>query len=75
MHVQGPNQKGDGYNVKETAYPPLRADVAPLYTYVDAHFAIAMDEGMIPSMTRCMAVFGLLRPDAKPSATPAATKK
>ena len=74
MHVQGPNQKGDGYNVKETAYPPLRADVAPLYTYVDAHFAIAMDEGMIPSMTRCMAVFGLLRPDTKPDEASPATK-
>jgi len=34
-----------------------------------------MDEGMIPSMTRCMAIFGLLRPDTKPDEASRATKK
>ena len=69
MNVQGPNQKGDSYNVKETAYPKIRPDFAPLYTYVDSTFAIAMNEGTVPSMARLMALFGILRPDAKPDAT------
>ena len=75
MHVQGPNQKADGYSVKETAFPPIRDDFASLYSYVDAHYAIAMDEGTIPSMARCMALFGLLRPDATPGEKPAGPKK
>jgi len=75
MHVQGPNQKGDSYQIKETAYPPLRLDFASLYTYVDAHFAIAMDEGTVPSMSRLMALFGLLRPDANPDKASAGSKK
>lgn len=65
MHVQGPNQKGDSYQVKETAFPKIRDDFASLYTYADASFAIAMNEGTIPSQARCMALFGLLRPDSK----------
>ena len=69
MQVQGPNQRGEGYQIVETAFPPIRADFASLYTYVDAHFAIAMDEGTIPSQARCMALFGLLRPDPKPDGT------
>ncbi|MEI8386434.1 MAG: glycoside hydrolase family 9 protein [Verrucomicrobiota bacterium] len=75
MHVQGPNQKGDSYNVKETAHPKIRPEFAPLYTYVDSTFAIAMNEGTIPSQARLMALFGILRPDAKPDAAPPATKK
>ena len=75
MHVQGPLQRGDSYNVKETAYPPIRPDFASLYTYADSTFAIAMDEGTVPSMSRCMALFGLLRPDAKPDADAPTTKK
>ncbi|MEI6033826.1 MAG: glycoside hydrolase family 9 protein, partial [Verrucomicrobiae bacterium] len=66
MHVQGPHQRGDSYNVKETAHPKIRPDFASLYTYVDSTFAIVMNEGTIPSQARLMALFGLLRPDAKP---------
>jgi len=65
MHVQGPNQRGEGYQVQEITHPPLREDFANLYTFADVHFAIAMDEGTIPSQARCMALFGLLRPDQK----------
>ena len=65
MHVQGPLQRAEGYAIKETAHPKIREDFAPLYNYVDAHFAIAMNEGTIPSQARAMALFGLLRPDAK----------
>ncbi len=63
MQVQGPNQRGEGYRVQETAYPALREDFASLYTFVDCHFAIAMDEGTISSQARSMAAFGLLQPD------------
>lgn len=66
IHVQGPLQRAEGYSIKETAHPKIREDFAPLYNYVDAHFAIAMNEGTIPSQVRAMALFGLLRPDAKP---------
>ena len=74
MHVQGPLQRAEGYSIKETAYPKIREDFAPLYNYVDAHFAIAMDEGTVPSQVRAMALFGLLRPDAKPDQSPAKAK-
>jgi len=71
MHVQGPNQRGEGYAVKETAFPPIQEDFASLYTYADAHFAISMNEGTIPSQARMMALFGLLRPTPnQPSAKP-----
>lgn len=75
MHVQGPLQRAEGYSIKETAHPKIREDFAPLYNYVDAHFAIAMNEGTIPSQVRAMALFGLLRPDAKPGQSPAKAKK
>ena len=75
MHVQGPNQRGEGYQIKETAHPRIREDFASLYTYVDATFAISMDEGTIPSQARCMALFGLLRPDAVPAADTDKPKK
>jgi hypothetical protein len=70
MHVQGPLQRAEGYAIKETAHPKIREEFAPLYNYVDAHFAIAMNEGTIPSQARAMALFGLLRPDAKPTDKP-----
>lgn len=63
LQVQGPNQRGEGYRVQEVAYPPLREDFALLYTYVDAHFAIAMNEGTVVPQAQTMAVFGLLLPD------------
>ncbi len=75
MHVQGPLQRAEGYSIKETAHPKVREDFAPLYNYVDAHFAIAMDEGTIPSQARAMALFGLLRPDPKPNAAPKSEKQ
>ena len=63
VQEEGPNQAGPGYNVKETAYPPLKENFASLYTHVDAHFAIDMNEPMVTSMVQTMAVFGLLLPD------------
>ena len=75
MHVQGPLQRAEGYSIKETAHPKIREDFAPLYNYVDAHFAIAMNEGTIPSQARAMALFGLLRPDSKTEPDSAAKKK
>ncbi len=64
QQVEGPVQKGDGYRVAETAYPKINDKFAPLYTFVDNHFAIGMDEGMSPTQAQTMAVFGLLLPDA-----------
>ncbi|HMP77119.1 MAG TPA: glycoside hydrolase family 9 protein [Kiritimatiellia bacterium] len=64
IQVQGPNQRGEGYRVQETAYPRLREDFANLYTFVDNHFAIAMNEGTVVPQVRTMAAFGLLLPDA-----------
>ena len=66
LQGQGPNQRGEGYRVAEVAYPALRENFAPLYTYVDVHFAIAMNEGLTKSMAKSMAVFGLLQEDANP---------
>ena len=65
MQVQGPNERGEGYRVAETAYPKLRRKFACLHTFVDCHFAIAMDEGTIPAQAKTMATFGLLLPDSK----------
>jgi len=63
MQVQGPHQNGDGYRVKETVFPPVNPRIAPLYTFADAHFAIAMDEGTVKNMVKTMAAFGYLLPD------------
>jgi len=65
IQCEGPVQKGDGYNVRETAYPKIQDNFACLYTFVDAHFAIGMDEGVVPNQAQSMAVFGLLLPDKK----------
>jgi hypothetical protein len=62
-NVQGPNQRGEGYRLSETAYPKYREDFANLYTFVDNHFAIAMNEGTVVPQAQTMAVFGLLLPD------------
>lgn len=64
LQCEGPTQGGPGYNVKETAYPPLKPDFATLYTFVDAHFAIAIDEGVSSTMAKSLVVFGLLQPVA-----------
>ena len=61
--VEGPVQSGEGYRVQDVAYPPIRNNFAVLYTYVDAHFAIAMNELVVPSEAKAMAAFGLLLPD------------
>jgi hypothetical protein len=65
LEVQGPNQRGEGYGVSETAFPRLRESFASLYTFVDSHFAISMDEGTVVTQARSMAAFGLLLPDRK----------
>lgn len=63
--AEGPVQAGKGYNVIENAYPEIQKDFAILHTFVDAHFAIEMDEGMISAQEKSMATFGLLLPDHK----------
>ncbi len=65
QQVEGPVQKGDGYRVPEVAYPKIRDNFASLYTFVDNHFAIAMDEGGSVNQAQSMAVFGLLLPDRR----------
>ena len=54
-----------GYNVPETMYPRPSRSNAIMYQFVDAHFAIAMDEGVVNNQSKTMAVFGLLLPDKK----------
>jgi hypothetical protein len=70
MQAEGPNERAEGYNVAQTAYPEIRGDTASLYAFVDAHFAISMDEGLSRSQAEAVAVFGGLLPDhrAKPGA-------
>ena len=63
MQSEGPNERADGYRVKETAYPPPNERMAMMYTFVDAHFAIGMDEGVSPAQAKAMAALGLLLPD------------
>ena len=65
QQVEGPVQKGEGYRVAETAYPPIQTDFASLQTFVDCHFAIGMDEGMVSNQAKTMAAFGLLLGDPK----------
>ena len=65
FNVQGPHQAGEGYNVRETTFPPIITDFATLYTFVDAHFAIAMDEGVAGQLADNLAAFSYLMPDAE----------
>ena len=65
IQVEGPHQRGVGYRVAETAWPKINEKFASLYTFVDAHFAIAMDEGVVTSQAKTMAAFGLLLGDRK----------
>jgi hypothetical protein len=65
QQVEGPVQAGDGYRIQETAYPKIRTNFASLYTFVDNHFAIGMDEGGSSNQAQSMAVFGLMLPDRK----------
>ena len=66
QHVEGPVQSGEGYRMAEVAYPPIRHDFAMLHTFVDCHFAIGMDEGVVRSQAITMATFGLLLQDQDP---------
>jgi hypothetical protein len=63
MQVEGPVQGGKDYRVGETAYPPLRGNFASLQNFVDCHFAIDLDEGLVASQAKTMAAFGLLLHD------------
>ena len=63
QQVEGPVQSGDGYRVAEVAYPPVRDNFAGLQSFVDCHFAINMDEGVVSAQVKTMAAFGLLLPD------------
>lgn len=63
QQVEGPVQAAGGYRVAETAYPPPRDNFAALQHFVDCHFAIDMDEGVVASQAKTMAAFGLLLPD------------
>jgi endoglucanase len=64
LQSEGPNQAADGYRVRESFHPSVDADLPPLYSFVDCHFAIAMDEGVVRAQANTMAAFGLLLPDA-----------
>lgn len=62
QQVEGPYTKIGGYNVANTMYP-VKENHAVLHNFVDAHFAIAMDEGVVNNQCKTMAIFGLLLPD------------
>ena len=65
LQGEGPWSAGGGYNYKETVYPAHDRFFASMHTFVDCHFAIGMDEGIVNNQVIDMAVFGLLLPDAK----------
>ena len=65
MHGEGPNSRGQGYNYQETVYPAHNREFASMHAFVDCHFAIAMDEGLVGTQALDMALFGLLLPDMK----------
>ena len=64
MQAQGPDNKGKEYNYTATLFP-IRDKTPPLYCFVDAIYAIEMDEGTVQHQAETMAVFGLLLPDVK----------
>ncbi len=63
QQVEGPVQGANGYRVAEIAYPAVRENFASLQNFVDCHFAIDMDEGVVASQAKTMAAFGLLLRD------------
>ncbi len=63
QQAEGPHSKGKAYNYQETVYPPHSNQFAVMYAFVDSHFAIAMDEGMVNRQAETMASFGILLPD------------
>ena len=65
MQGEGPVSSGGGYNYTDTVYPKHDRYFASMHTFVDCHFAIGMDEGVVNNQVLDMALFGLLLPDAK----------
>ena len=63
MQGEGPNSRGQGYNYQETVYPAHNREFASMHAFIDCHFAIAMDEGLVGTQALDMALFGLLLPD------------
>ena len=63
QQVQGPNKNGEGYNYTSSVYPPHDNSFAIMHAFVDCHWAIAMDEGMVKTQAETMAAFGLLLKD------------
>ena len=64
MQAQGPDDRGKEYSYVATLFPK-RDNTPPLYCFVDAIFAIGMDEGTVTHQAETMAAFGLLLPDVK----------
>ncbi len=65
QQVQGPNSRGEGYNYTSSVYPRHDGGFAVMHTFVDCHWAIAMDEGTVRTQAETMAAFGLLLNDKK----------
>ncbi len=63
QQVQGPNSRGEGYNYSSSVYPRHDGQFAVMHTFVDCHWAIAMDEGTVIHQAETMATFGLLLKD------------
>ena len=63
--AEGPVYKptGTSFSYYESVYPAHRDDFASMNTFVDAHFAVEMDEGVVNGQAETMAVLGLLCPD------------
>ena len=64
MQAQGPDDRGKEYNYTATLFPK-RDNTPPLYCFIDAIFAIDMNEGTVIHQAETMAAFGLLLPDVK----------
>lgn len=67
MQAQGPHKDASGYNYAATCYPKGDSSFAPLQTFADAFWAIAMDEGTINNQAFTMALFGALLPPHVPT--------
>ena len=65
--VEGPVYKptATSFSYPESVYPATREDFASMNSFVDAHFAVEMDEGVVNGQAETMAVLGLLCPDHK----------
>ena len=70
LQGEGPVSSGGGYNYVDTVYPKHERTFASMHTFVDCHFAIGMDEGIVNNQVLDMALFGLLLPDAAPDFAP-----